>query len=96
MELHLTTATDNSVSHVQIITWNQTFWTKDITSEQSAQLIVLNGFNDALERRQDYQKQLDVLPSLFRVKMAEMEGYVIETKERWRVKFWEAATGVEY
>ena len=63
MELHLTTATDNSVSHVQIITWNQTFWTKYITSEQSAQLIVLNGFNDALERRQDYQKQLDVLVS---------------------------------
>ena len=92
MELHLTTATDNSVSHVQIITWNQTFWTKYITSEQSAQLIVLNGFNDALERRQDYQKQLDVMPSLFRVKMAEMESYVIETKERWRVKFWEAAT----
>ena len=50
------------------------------------QLIVLNAFNDALERRQDYQKQLDGC-QLFRVKMAKMESYVIETKERWRVKF---------
>ena len=55
--------------------------------EQTAQLIVVNDFYDALERMREYQKQLDVLPSSFRVKMAEMEGFVIEARERWCVKF---------
>ena len=56
-------------------------------SEQTAQLIVVNDFYNVLERMQDYQKALDVLPSSFRVKMAEMEGFVVEAKERWRIKF---------
>ena len=55
--------------------------------EQTAQLIVVNDFYDALDRMREYQKQLDVLPSSFRVKMAEMEDFVVEAKERWRVKF---------
>ena len=55
--------------------------------EQTAQLIVVNDFYDALDRMREYQKQLDVLPSSFRVKLAEMEGFVKEAKERWRVKF---------
>ena len=41
--------------------------------EQTAQLIVVNDFYDALDRMREYQKSLDVLPSSFRVKMAEME-----------------------
>ena len=60
---------------------------KIANGEQTAQLIVVNDFYDALDRMREYQKQLDVLPSSFRVKMAEMEGYVVEAKERWRVKF---------
>ena len=55
--------------------------------EQTAQLIVVNDFYDALDRMREYQKQLDVLPSSFRVKMAELERVVSEAKERWRVKF---------
>ena len=55
--------------------------------EQTAQLIVVNDFYDVLDRMREYQKQLDVLPSSFRVKLAELEGYVIEAREMWRVKF---------
>ena len=55
--------------------------------EQTAQLIVVNDFYGVLDRMREYQKQLDVLPSSFRVKLAELEGYVIEAKEMWRVKF---------
>eukprot|EP00943_MAST-04B_sp_MAST-4B-sp1_P003333 g3333.t1 len=55
--------------------------------EQTAQLIVVNDFYDALDRMREYQKQLDVLPSSFNVKLAEMEDYVKQAKERWRIKF---------
>ena len=60
---------------------------KIANGEQTAQLIVVNDFYDALDRMREYQKQLDVLPSSFRVKLAEMEGVVSEAKESWRVKF---------
>jgi hypothetical protein len=55
--------------------------------EQTAQLIVVNDFYDALDCMREYQKQLGVLPSSFNVKLAEMEDYVKQAKERWRVKF---------
>ena len=60
---------------------------KIANGEQTAQLIVVNDLYGALGRMREYQKQLDVLPSSFRVKLAEMEGYVVEAKEMWRVKF---------
>jgi len=55
--------------------------------EQTAQLIVVNDFYDALGRMREYQKQLDVLPGSFRVKLAEMEGYEVKATERWGGKF---------
>ena len=55
--------------------------------EQTSQLIVVNDFYDALDRMRNYQKELGVLPSSFNVKLAEMEGFVVEAKERWRIKF---------
>lgn len=55
--------------------------------EQTAQLIVLNDFYDALKRMREYERTLDVLPNSFKVKMAELERFVKEAKDRWRVKF---------
>ena len=46
--------------------------------EQTAQLIVVNDFYDALERMRDYQKALDVLPSSFNVKLVKLERLVRE------------------
>ena len=55
--------------------------------EQTSQLIVVNDFYDALDRMRNYQKELDVLPSSFNVKLVKLERLVSDAKERWRVKF---------